>query len=149
MAYKPNEIETIFNTICSKIAEEGKPVRKILKEDGMPSFETFYRWLNDDDEKSKQYTCACEARADMIFDDILYIADDVSKDTQTVDIDGIELQTLNKENIQRARLRVEARKWVVSKMNPKKFGDKIDVTSGNKEMPVIAPVWNIVDSSKK
>lgn len=137
MAYSKEQIEEIFNDICNKIAEEGLSVRTILKADNMPSFETFYKWLNDDDEKSKQYARACEIRADLIFEDILHIADDVSKDSKTVDISGIEIETIDKENIQRSRLRVDARKWIVSKMNPKKYGDRVQQDINiNSEQPL-------------
>ena len=37
---------------------------------------------------------------------------------------------LNDEAISRSRLRVEARKWLMGKMKPKKYGDKIDVDHG-------------------
>jgi hypothetical protein len=38
---------------------------------------------------------------------------------------------------QRDRLRVDARKWLLSKMLPKKYGDKLDVTSDGEKMPVV------------
>ena len=41
---------------------------------------------------------------------------------------------LNGEHIQRSRLRVDTRKWYLSKLNPKKYGDKVDVTTKGKEI---------------
>jgi hypothetical protein len=124
MAYKPDEIEIIFNKILFKI-ELGHAIRNILKEDGMPDSSTFYKWIDLDSEKSKRYARACELRADSIFEDILEIADDSSGDVK-INEDGEEY--LNTEFVQRSRLRVEARKWVVSKLNPKKYGDKQETT---------------------
>jgi len=37
--------------------------------------------------------------------------------------------------MQRSRLRVDVRKWALSKMNPKKYGDKVDHTTGGEKLP--------------
>lgn len=67
-------------------------------------------------------TRATEVRADVIFDDILSIADQNGKDTY-INENGVEV--VNNDVIQRSRLQIDARKWVLSKLNPKKFGDKV------------------------
>lgn len=121
MAYSQKEIDNIFNYVCSEI-EKGRALRNILKDENMPSTSTFYQWLDSNSDKAKQYARATEIRADIIFDDILSIADDNVNDKYTND-DGVELT--NHDVIQRSRLRIDARKWVLSKLNPKKFGDKI------------------------
>jgi hypothetical protein len=130
MAYSQKEIDDIFNYVCGEI-EKGRALRNILKDDNMPSTSTFYQWLDNNEDKAKQYARATEIRADIIFDDILNIADDNVNDTYTND-DGVELT--NHDVIQRARLKIDARKWVLSKLNPKKFGDKTDITSGGEKI---------------
>jgi hypothetical protein len=121
MAYSTKEIDNIFNYVCDEI-EKGRALRNVLKDEKMPSTSTFYQWLDNNTEKAKQYARATEVRADIIFDDILSIADENSNDTYIND-NGIEV--VNSDVIQRSRLRIDARKWVLSKLNPKKFGDKI------------------------
>jgi hypothetical protein len=121
MAYKQNEIDEIFNYVCKEI-ESGKTLRNILKEDKMPSSRTFFIWLDLYPDKVKQYARATELRAEAIFDDILSIADQNENDTYINEF-GIEI--INSDVIQRSRLRIDARKWVLSKLNPKKFGDKV------------------------
>lgn len=133
MAYAKEDIDNIFNYICTEI-EKGRALRNVLKDDKMPSTSTFYEWLELYPEKSKQYTRATEIRAEAIFDDILSIADQNANDTYVND-NGFEV--VNNDVIQRSRLRIEARKWVLSKLNPKKFGEKLDVTSDNK--PISQP----------
>ena len=59
-------------------------------------------------------------------DQILEIADDGTNDTYT-DSEGNELT--NYDVIARSKIRIDARKWLASKLLPKKFGDKIDVTT--------------------
>jgi len=130
MAYHEDQIESIFSLIIQRI-EDGEALRTILKSEDMPSTQTFYRWLESNDLKSKQYACACEVRGDAIFDEIIEIADDSKNDFTEKDIgDGIVVSQFNSENVQRSRLRIDARKWVASKLNPKKYGDTVDFTSG-------------------
>jgi hypothetical protein len=121
MAYTTEEVNNIFNYVCLEI-EKGRALRNILKDENMPSTSTFYQWLESNTDKAKQYARATEVRADIIFDDILTIADENTNDTFVND-NGIEI--VNNDVIQRSRLRIDARKWVLSKLNPKKYGDKI------------------------
>jgi hypothetical protein len=139
MAYSQKEIDNIFNHVCSEI-EKGRALRNVLKDENMPSTSTFYQWLDNNEDKAKQYARATEIRAEIIFDDILNIADDNVNDTYTND-DGVELT--NHDVIQRARLKIDARKWVLSKLNPKKFGDKTDITSGGEKIQTNVAILNI------
>lgn len=131
MAYSKKEIESLFKEILRRISEEGKSVRAILLEETMPDQNTFYKWIGEDEEKKEQYAHACATRAEKIFEEIIEIADESQGDVIT-NKDGEE--RLNGEFVARSRLRVDARKWVLSKMQPKKYGDKIDVTSDGKEI---------------
>jgi hypothetical protein len=122
--YNKEQTELIFSNILLEI-EKGRALRNVLNDADMPSSKTFYNWLESDEDKVKRYARACELRADTIFEDILDIADDSSNDITT---DPLGNERLNTEFVQRARLRVDARKWIVSKLNPKKYGDKIENT---------------------
>ena len=88
----------------------------------MKIIETFYRWIEEDDAKSKQYARACTERADAIFEEILDITDNNALDVTIDDEGGYQVQG---EIVQRSKLKVDARKWMLSKMNPKKYGDFI------------------------
>tara|TARA_R110000772_G_scaffold65149_1_gene145579 strand:+ start:283 stop:717 length:435 start_codon:yes stop_codon:yes gene_type:complete len=137
MAYSKEQIEETFEKIIKGIAEQGKSLRSMLLEDNMPSSRTFYIWLDSDEEKVKQYARACDDRNEKIVDDILNISDSTEFDTKTVG-DGAEVP--NHEWISRSKLRVDSRKWLLGKLNPKKYGNKIDVTSGGEKMqqPIIS-----------
>ena len=113
---------------------KGRSLTAILKTEercNLPSKVTFCEWLKEDEELTNQYARATEVRADIIFDDILAIADENTNDT-SINENGIEV--VNNDVIQRSRLRIDARKWVLSKLNPKKFGDKTDITSGGEKI---------------
>lgn len=115
-----------FEYICLEI-EKGKALRRVCPQ--FMGLEKFYLLLNKSEDKTKRYARACEIRADNIFDDILSIADDNSRDTYT-DANGVE--RTDNDVIQRSRLMVDARKWVLSKMQPKKYGDKLDIDANVK-----------------
>ncbi|AQW91301.1 hypothetical protein [Elizabethkingia anophelis] len=136
MAYSAEQKEQIFKSIFESI-ENGNSLRRALTEASISS-KTFYEWLEADEEKVKQYARATEERADALVDEILDIADDTSQDFIDIDMGdekGSEIVLAKKPNyelIQRSRLRVDARKWLVGKLAPKKYGDKLDIeTSGN------------------
>lgn len=109
----------LSDLVCAKVAE-GVSMRSIAKIDGMPVTTTLFRWLREKPEFKQQYEIAKEECAEMYAEDIIEIADDSSNDYS----EG-EDKKLNAENVQRSRLRVDARKWVASKLKPKKFGDKV------------------------
>jgi len=129
MAYSLEEKEEIIKKVLSAI-ETGLSLRKAILELNIVSRDTFNEWLKEDKEISDQYARACEQRADTIFEEILDIADETSKDTIYTDKGEIP----NSEWMQRSRLRVDARKWMLGKMNPKKYGDKTDITSGGEKL---------------
>ena len=69
-----------------------------------------------------QYARAREEQAETYADEIVAIADDGRNDTY-IDENGNE--RVNQDVVARSRLRVEARKWVASKLKPKKYGDRL------------------------
>jgi hypothetical protein len=103
--------DEIADEICERLAE-GESLRSICSGDGMPRKATVFRWLADERLSvfRDQYTRAREEQAETLADEIVEIADgDGDKES---------------DNTQRDRLRVEARKWVASKLKPKRYGDK-------------------------
>lgn len=138
MAYSQEEKENIFNDIFQSI-ENGNSLRKSLLAVKLSS-KTFYEWLEleENKDKVKQYARATELRAEALLDEMFEIVDDSDRDKIYNDITGAEIT--NGEAIQRSRLRYDARKWLVSKLNPKKYGDRT-IHSGDEDMP-IAIVWN-------
>ena len=134
MAYSEKEREKLFETIFELI-ENGKSLRKALATVKLSS-STFFIWIDENENKSKQYARACEERAEALLDEMLDIVDDKSNDIIETDLgDGIIVEKPNNEVIQRSRLRYDARKWLISKLNPKKYGDKVQV-GGDADNPI-------------
>lgn len=125
-------IELIFNEIVG-----GVSVRSIFKNDysiKLPSRKTFNEWLAEDEELSAHYACACARREEGIFEDMLIIADNQESDVYE-DEDGVE--HVNHNVIKRAQLRIDTRKWMLGKMRPKKYGDKLVTENTNKNVEVV------------
>jgi len=119
----------ISDRICAGIAN-GKSLRTILKADNMPGMSTVFEWLRKFPEFAEQYARARDAQADALADEIQDIADDGSNDYME-ELDKKTGECIgwrqNGEAAQRSRLRVDARKWIASKLKPKRYGDKLDV----------------------
>ncbi len=131
MAYTKKQIETIFSEICDKISKEGLSLRKVLALKDMPDAVTFYKWIDSSKSKIKRYARACELRADFFADEILEISD-----TQNIDayLDDDGKIVIDGATVQRSKLKVDTRKWLMGKTSPKKYGDKVDLTVGLEDM---------------
>lgn len=128
---RPSEFnQETADAICERIAQ-GQSLRAILRDDeSLPVSSTIFKWLSQNKEFAEQYTRAREAQADVLFDEILMIADDGLNDTYT-DEDG-NVRT-NQDVIGRSKLRVEARKWMAGKLRPKVYGEfkAVELTGAN------------------
>lgn len=112
------------DAICDGLIE-GRSLRSICVDENMPNAATVCRWLAVNEGFREQYARAREVQADTLFDEILDIADDSSGDRKIVGRDGEEREVCDTEFVQRARLRVDARKWMAGKLQPKKYGEKV------------------------
>lgn len=132
--------EELSRRFCERIAH-GESVRQICKDEDMPARSSVHEWLLDKRYKAfaDQYRLACDIRAESMFDELLEIADDGTGDTVERE-DGTEFT--NQEVIARSRLRVDTRKWYLSKVLPKKFGDKLDLVSDG-EVIRPTPIINV------
>jgi hypothetical protein len=116
----------LADKICMLLCE-GLSLRSICLGEGMPDKVTVLRWLADDETFRTQYTRAREVQADVLAQEIIDIADDGTNDwIEKFSEDGKPIgYVFNVEAAQRSKLRVDARKWVASKLLPKKYGDRL------------------------
>lgn len=126
MTYSAKDIARHKATICDRLTN-GESLRQICDDEGLPAASTVFLWLKEDSDFSEQYARAREAQADALFDDILSIADDARNDwMERTNSDGQNIGWQeNGEAMRRSQLRIEARKWMAGKLQPKKYGDKI------------------------
>jgi hypothetical protein len=121
-------IEQVANTTLGL-----RRLKKLFPND-IPAVSTLMLWLKEDSVFSEQYTYAKQLQAELMVDEAMAIADDDSKDIIKIDLDGIEIEKIDHEHINRSRLRVDVRKWHASKLAPKLYGDKIDHTTNGKDL---------------
>ena len=135
---RPSEFtQQIADQICEMLAD-GRSLRSICEADEMPAKSTVFKWLAERKEFSDQYARAREAQADSWADDIVQISDDGENDTYK-DEDGHE--RVSQDVIARSRLRVDTRKWLMARMAPKKYGDKITQEHTGAEGGPLVVTW--------
>jgi len=111
--------------ICARITN-GESLRKICSDENMPATQTIFCWIRAHETFHDQYAQARDEQADTYADEITQIADDAnSKDSAAVN---------------KARLQVDARKWVAAKLKPRKYGDRVDVDIKSDGQPMISIV---------
>lgn len=125
MARPSSFTQEVADQICERLAKP-ESLRSICADEAMPGKTTVLRWLRERDEFRVQYARAREDQADAFADEILEISDDGTNDTYKNE-DGLDL--LNHDHIQRSKLRVETRKWLMGKMAPKKYGDRLQLAN--------------------
>lgn len=100
---------------------------------------TFNLWLNQDAELAAEYARAREDLIELLANETMAIADQAFEEIeeQAVGKDGkpVVLKKKVPVDVQRAKLQVDTRKWLLSKLAPKKFGDKLELT-GDPDRPL-------------
>jgi hypothetical protein len=110
--------------ICEQIAQTSLSMKSICEQLCIP-IGTVLAWLAKQPTFQEKYARAKEMQADLLAEEILDIADDATNDFMTI-VKGDESYNVeNREFINRSRLRVDSRKWIASKLKPKKYGDRI------------------------
>ena len=126
----------VFTTICNDVIEHKMSFNQAVKKSPI-NLVTFYKWLTENDSFKELYNYAREVRSDVLFEEIIEISDNTEE--------GVKEETKGKgrkketkiikgDMTDHRRLKIDSRKWVVSRMNPKKYGDKLDLTSDNDKL---------------
>lgn len=123
----------LADEIVERISE-GETLSEICREKYMPNRSTVYDWMNENEEFSQRIARAREEGYEVLLDECKEIADAPNRvNTITGASDAVE--------IQHRKLQIETRLKLLAKWNPKKYGDKVDVTSnGEKVAPVVLQV---------
>lgn len=126
--------------ICARLAD-GESLRRICSDESMPTKTSVFRWLIEHKSFSDQYAKAREEQAELMADELLEIADDGTNDFKTIVQNGQEKEVFDSEHVQRSRLRIDTRKWIASKLLPKKYGEKITQEVTGKDGGPVNVTW--------
>ena len=129
MAKKPVYYsDALRDIICDRLSN-GESLRQICRDKDMPSVGAFLRWVSENKELEEHYARARDAQADFYVDEIISIVDEC-------------------DDVQKARLQMDARKWTAGRMKPQKYGDSVNLKhSGDKTNPVVVSWANEQDSN--
>ncbi len=124
----------ILDDIFERMAA-GESVLEICKGGGdYPNMRMFWRWIAADKAVQSKYELALAARAHAMAEELVALSDDASKDYVT---DAAGTTRFDAEAVARSKLRVNTRQWVISRLLPKKYGDKI-IHAGDPDAPLFA-----------
>ena len=116
-------VPEVAHAICSRIAA-GESLRSICRDKDMPSEAAVRGWALDDYQGfGALFTRARQIQAGTFADELVEIADEVPPRGEDGRIDA--------GAVHHQRLRVDTRKWILSKILPKVYGDKLDVVTQN------------------
>ncbi len=110
----------IVSAICAELAQ-GKSLRTVCKADDMPAMSTVFTWLRDHKEFAEQYAQAKEEATEAKLEELDDIGDEAIQASRMVD------PKASGAIVQAYRLKADNIKWYMSKIKPKKYGDKLDL----------------------
>jgi hypothetical protein len=120
--------QEIFDEICDRIVD-GESLRSICRDEKMPSRKTFFQWVNNNETLGNQYARAKSDQQDTYVEQIIEIAD-------------------TEPDPNKARVRIDARKWHAGKLAAKKYGDKIGI-DGDVKLTLTNSVLDLIDGSTR
>lgn len=125
--------------ICERLAN-GDSLRTVCKDPQMPGMTTVFKWLREHDEFAKQYARATEERAEAFAEDILVDAENAPNVVLGID-------KSDNARVNAVKIKIDTKKWLMAKMKPKKYGEKLDLTSDGKALP--QPIYGGVSKKDK
>jgi hypothetical protein len=107
----------------------GKALSTVLSDPGYPTWVSFHAMIDQDAELKMAYEKAVQDRADKLADEILQLSDE----QMPAGLEGAMASAW----VQQKRMQVDARKWIASKLKPRTYGDRIDMTVRDERISVL------------
>jgi hypothetical protein len=122
------------DALCFELSQ-GKSLRTVCKIKGMPSGVTVFKWMREHDKFLLQYEKAKQESADAMAEELIDICNTPLVGDEITYLPNGKKQIKKGDMLGHRRLQIDTRKWLMSKMKPKKYGEHIDVTSDGKPLP--------------
>lgn len=120
--------------ICAELAQ-GKSLRTVCADPDMPAISTVFLWFPKHKGFSEQYAHAKEASADAMHEELSDLGD------QAISLALANTGPVSNAVVNAVKLKADNLKWSMSKMKPKRYGEKLDLTSDGKKLPT--PIMKI------
>ena len=120
MAYATDEVAEIQEKVITEI-QTGRSLRQVCQDEGMPNFRTVQRWIVSDGSFAVRYARARTAQADTLFDRMEAVEEAVSAGTM---------------DSHAARVVLDSMRWRASKLAPKVYGDRLDVSVSDSRISI-------------
>jgi len=125
-ATKPEVSSRLVNVIIQRVAN-GESLRAICRDEGMPPRTSVRKRINQSSSLRAQFARACEERAELLCDDLLDISDSTQVgEVVTTGPKGVEVKQA--DMLGHRQLQVDTRKWLLSKLMPHRFGERVEHT---------------------
>lgn len=112
--------DTLATEICNRISL-GESLYTICSDEHIPDRLTVLRWCREREDFRNQYAKSKEEQAESYEDQMLHTA-------------------RTEDDVNRARLIIDTMKWTAAKLKPRKYGERLDVTSDGEK---VVPIMNI------
>lgn len=142
--------QEIADFLCEQISTSSLGLRRLHKKypDKIPHPSIIFRWINDNSAFREQYRNAKELQMEFLEEELLEIADDSSNDIQIVHSNsGNTYENENKEFVNRSKLRIHTRMWLMGKIKPKVYGKQAEAEKPKESNEIIIKVLRDGQSS--
>lgn len=118
--------QVVADEVLDRIST-GQGLEEICEDSHIPSRWAIRKWMAAETIFNTSYALAREMQMDCWADDIVRISDDSTNDYMDRQrSDGTTERVVDPENVQRSKLRIDTRKWIMSKLAGK-YADKVDI----------------------
>lgn len=114
--------EEIFQAICSTLESSWKGINSLCREHDLESASSFYHYKNNNPQALERYTRAREIQLDYLEELLQELVFQETHDKQVVGNVNIGANAINRD-----RLKADTLKFILSKLRPQKYGNRIEV----------------------
>lgn len=137
--------DEVADEVCRRLSD-GETLNQICADDHLPARPTVLLWVkNDLNGFSDRYARARAALIEFWADQIVDICDTTTLGVETTTKEDGAIETREGDMLGHRKLQIDTRKWLLSKLRPDKYGDKIEI-AGDPEKPLI-PTVNVTIGS--
>jgi hypothetical protein len=126
--------EELADQLCLALATTSKGLATVCaKNPKFPNSSTVYRWVVQNEAFRTKYVRAREFQAQALFDELIVLADTPRMGVVTKVNEHGKKSRRYGDMVDRTRLQIDARKWALSKLLPARFGDRLELGTGEED----------------